>query len=402
MLTKKSFAIARWEIKEKIRRRSFIVFTLLFPALIIILSLLPIFLSTTKTAQETFVIGVITEREGFVKTISNISRLDFIRNEKTQIIFVHLRIDTSATDKKDFAVNEILSGRLTGVIIMADSNTEVPRFVHNPAISTNDILLIQKFVADAKLVLDRYIHSNQYDELTVSMMAEPVQSKSIEDSLSQFYYSFSLVVLLAFLTLYTGGTFVRSFLLEKSNGMIEIYLSTCSATELMSGKLIGIVTIGLIQIFVWIAFAIIFSSNLFIQPFTHSFILQLVFFILGYILLSSIFLVAGSLVTSEYQAQQVTSILSMLAVLPILLAVHVMQSPNSIISMLLAFFPITLSPIQILRLGGEWSNLLQTYILLLIQVLSIYLIIFWGSKIFRAGTLLAAGNKSIKAIIKLR
>ena len=64
-----------------------------------------------------------------------------------------------------------------------------------------------------------------------------------------------------------------------------------------------------------------------------------IYFIIGYIFFSSIFVALGSSMTTEQEAQQMTGYASMLMVLPIAFLVPMMQNPDSQIAKILSFVP---------------------------------------------------------------
>ena len=81
--------------------------------------------------------------------------------------------------------------------------------------------------------------------------------------------------------------------------------------------------------------------------------LSLVYFILGYIFYSAIFVAAGSPVTTEQEAQQITSYVSMLLIFPMIIAMPIMQNSNSVWIKVLSFIPLLTPTLMILRISVQ-------------------------------------------------
>jgi ABC-2 type transport system permease protein len=398
MLGTKAITIAKWEIREKLRRKSFYIFSLLFPAIIIVLSLIPILISSNKT-ESSSVIGIFSENKKLVRSLLEVGRSEFISHNQSPIIFLNINTSKNQKSLKEFAKTEILAGTIDGAIILPDNESDRNLLLYNPSLGANSILKIQEYLSIAENKLNDSSISNTN---IVNLTAMAIDQDNNNDYMIKFYQPFSLVVLLVFLSLFTGGTFVRTFLLEKSNGMIEIYLSTCRPIELMTGKLLGIIITGIIQLSVWIFLIILYSNSFGNIHLDAVFFIQIVYFLLGYTLFSSIFLASASIISSEYQAQQLTSIISLIAILPILLSLPVLQEPESLYTIFLKYFPLTLPHIQILLVNSDSFNLLQFLITFTIGAAATFLIILIASKLFKSTVLLDADKLNISKLFKVQ
>ena len=76
------------------------------------------------------------------------------------------------------------------------------------------------------------------------------------DFQTQFFSTYIFVMLLMMLILTSGQMLVRSVLEEKSNRIVEVILSSCTAKDLMRGKIIGLSMLGLTQITLWVLIGI--------------------------------------------------------------------------------------------------------------------------------------------------
>jgi ABC-2 type transport system permease protein len=196
------------------------------------------------------------------------------------------------------------------------------------------------------------------------------------------------MMMLLFLVLTSGQLLVRSMLEEKSNRVVEVLISSCSPLELMGGKIIGLSGLGLTQMGVWavigITLALKFSVTLI--PVTSALLLG-VYFVLGYLLYAGIFVCIGAPITTEQEAQQLTSYVSIVLVLPIMLAFPAMQDPHSNLVTFLTFFPLTAPTMMAMRIPVNLPSALEIIISIASLAIAALVVIWASGKIFRAAVL---------------
>ncbi len=203
------------------------------------------------------------------------------------------------------------------------------------------------------------------------------------------------------MTIYSGQMLVRSLIEEKSNRLIEILISSCSAEELLTGKILGLSLLGFFQIFIWgvIGFSLAGSAVIPYSAFDHAFIL-LLYFVMGFIFYSAIFVGVGSIVSTEQEAQQITSYLNLFIILPVVLAVPAIQNPNSLLVKILSYIPFTLPSIMLLRVNTISIPLWEIMFTVTIMLGSIYFVILFSSKVFKIGILSYGKRPSFKEVIE--
>jgi ABC-2 type transport system permease protein len=208
-------------------------------------------------------------------------------------------------------------------------------------------------------------------------------------------------MLLMMMILSTGGMLVRSLLEEKSNRLIEILVSSCSKKELLAGKVIALSGLGFTQILIWGILALVTARTALIpmEAFDNIFPM-LGFFILGYVFYVSIFVGIGSIVSTEQEAQQITSYISIMLILPTIFAVSAIQNPGSTIIKILSFIPFTSASIMMLRLKIETIPVGEILSAVLIMLISIYLTITFSSKLFKIGILSYGKRPALKELIR--
>ena len=219
------------------------------------------------------------------------------------------------------------------------------------------------------------------------------------DFLTTFFTAFIFIMLFFMLIMLSGQMLVRSLVEEKSNRLIEIIISSCTADELLTGKIFGLGALGLFQILIWamIAVSLLGAS---VIPYTafQNILPMFVYFLLGSVFFTAIFVGIGSIVTTEQEAQQITTYLSFVLLLPIVMILPLMENPNSILIKVLSYIPLTLPTTMILRLNIAPVPFYIISITIVIMMVSIYFAIKFASKIFRIGILSYGKRPSLKEL----
>jgi len=175
---------------------------------------------------------------------------------------------------------------------------------------------------------------------------------------------------------------------EKSGRIIEVMLSSCTHLQILWGKFIGISLIGFLQIFVWLIFGALLGrfTNLELLEIQNLY-LQILFFISGYMLFTSLFIGIGSIVNSEHEANQITGNLSLLLVIPMLLSVEVIFHPTSSLTNILSVLPFTAPTAMIIKLNTNHFSIQEIIIPLITIISTTIIIVNLSSKLFRIGLL---------------
>jgi ABC-2 type transport system permease protein len=112
-----------------------------------------------------------------------------------------------------------------------------------------------------------------------------------------------------------------------------------------------------------------------------------------------LFVGIGSIVTTEQEAQQITSYLSLILVLPIALSAFAIANPNSVFVQVLSFIPLTIPAVMLLKINIINVPTVEIISTVLIMLVSIYVTIYAASKIFRIGILSYGKMPGIKELI---
>jgi len=383
----KIFHIAKWEFTEKIKRKFFILSTLLTPLFMIAIGYFT-GISNELRIESPQIMGIYNESKIPMAEFKSLFEGNRLGDGQPKYIIIDLQKDVQNHAGDLNILDEIVnSEEISGCLIIKAENSGnfSTKLITKYPIQQVEKLLIQNILMHAKLNSKNIPYKVKLETKTTSGM---FREKNEAEIISDFYASFILIILLLVMILFSGGIFVRGLAEEKSNRIIEILLSSCKVKEILWGKIFGLSLLGIFQISIWIIFGILFLGKQFFVGDSSSLSLQLIYFLLGYLFYSSIFIGFGSLVNSEYDSQQLTTNISIFLIIPIILALQIIQSPNSFMATLLSIFPLTSAPIMILRLN---SNMLQTWEILLPMVLLLFstgMFIMLAAKVFGKGLLL--------------
>jgi ABC-2 type transport system permease protein len=405
-----AFLIARREYLERVRTKAFLIFTLVMPAIMACLTILPARLMM-KTGKPKNLL-VVASTADFA---SNIKNQILSRNQEAGLNLVittaaaaevtqsdaEQRLTSKKLDSLLWTTDEALASQ--GAVYTArDTSDFIERDVINSALqrATNRQRLIQRGIppTDVEALFE-----------PVKFVAKSLDKAGIKDLGQIIAISITLMILL-YVTVLTYGMFVmRSVIEEKTSRVMEVLLSTATSQQLMAGKILGVGAVGLTQIGIWflVGSALAGSAAMAITRFVNLKVITLpqliffvVFFLLGYFLYSSICAALGAMCNSDQEAQQLT----LLVVLPLVSCMMfmwmVVRNPNAPLSVALSMIPFTAPLLMFLRIMVQQPPLWQIAISIGILVGTIYGLVWVCSRIYRVGILMYGKRPTLPEIVK--
>jgi ABC-2 type transport system permease protein len=407
---KKIFEIAKWEFLEKVKTRAFVISLIITPALIITLSIGGTFISTQQQ-ESTQAIGIFDSSMVYYSPLSKtLESYNLENNGQAYVVFNMYRSDLSYLRSLQAADTEVYMNKIMGYILIKSTKKDSLK-VEFRSRNSNDFKDVERIenaleTVRIKLGLSRLglnpellnAYTNKIKVDAVTLKEGNKEEKT--DFLSEFISSIIFIMLLLMMIIYSGQMLVRSLVEEKSNKLIEILISSCTPEELLTGKILGLSALGIFQMFIWICIgiALIGGSIIPASSFNHVPVM-LVYFVLGFLFYTAIFVGIGSIVTTEQEAQQMTSYLSLVLVLPIAISASAISNPQSLLVQILSFIPLTIPAIMLLKINIVKVPMVELLSTILIMVASIYITIFFASKIFRIGILSYGKRPGLKDII---
>jgi len=162
-----------------------------------------------------------------------------------------------------------------------------------------------------------------------------------------------------------GSILLTNLIEEKSNKIIEVLLSSVTAHELMSGKLLGLAAVGMTTLLFWLGSGVAviallapegsglgsaITGLLLSSPLIPAFI---GYFILAYLIYAGMYLAVGSMCSSLNDAQTYLSPLMIILLVPAPFIVLVQQDPNGLIAQVMSWIPLYTPFLMMLRLAAD-------------------------------------------------
>ena len=399
---KKTLIIAGHEFTTTIRRISYILLTLSFPVLALLGML--IYVGVTQwggegAPPEDLKIGYVDETSMFNDYTTSQEGVIFIlydtNNEARGALFGE-EVDEYFIIPENYVE--------TGVIQRYTTKRELePSW---SAIARMEDFLVANLLAGE--VSEEVLARAQTPLLPMSYRLDP-ETGEIIPPVNPFVafampYIFALLFMISLFM--TSGFLLQGVGEEKENRLIEILLSSVSARQLLSGKVMGLGAAGLIQIVVWLLSAVVLLAiaSLFI-PIPEGItipigliVFGIVYFILGYLLFGIIWATIGSIGSTARESNQWTTIVVMPAVIPLVLIPLFIENPSHVVFTALALFPLTapITAIMKLSIGAmpTWELLAGIAIL----IASIIGAMWLASRVFRTFLLMYGKRPSLGEI----
>jgi len=408
---KKILTIARWEYLEKVKTKAFIISLVITPLIIIMFAVLPTLLSQKENLR-TKIIGVLDTSGIYFHQLTD--ELEQYKLDDNQPIYILLNLDDNKKTLKQLktaADKNVIDREIEGFLFVLNGGTDSldVEYRSENLGSFKDLRYFENKIN--KIRIQNEMNARGIDP----SLAEFVQSRvkieliKIEKSgeegkqnfLVVFFSAFIFIMLLTMMVIYSGQLLVRSLIEEKSNRLIEILISSCTSEQLLAGKILGLSALGLTQIFIWSLIGIALVGAAVIPPAAFDNILpMLVYFIVGFIFYTTIFVGIGSIVTTEQEAQQMTTYISLILIMPVVFAIPAIQNPESMMVKVMSYIPLTIPSIMLLRFKIAPVPLVDIIISLSIMVVSTIVTLKIAAKIFRIGILSYGKKPTINELIQ--
>lgn len=199
---------------------------------------------------------------------------------------------------------------------------------------------------------------------------------------------------------------------EKTSKIMETLVTSTTPTTIVLGKTIGIGIVGLIQMIVIVTTALI-SANIFldqellnsvldmsnITPFLG--IITIIYFILGYLAYALLYALTGSTVSKPEDIQSANQPVAILAVIGFYLAYFTMMNPTSELNLFAALLPISSPFCMPFRIMMGLSNATDIIISIVILIVTILIIAKVAIKIYSNAILNYGTKMNLKDIINI-
>ncbi|MFC1996679.1 ABC transporter permease [Chloroflexota bacterium] len=244
--------------------------------------------------------------------------------------------------------------------------------------------------------------------LTVKSMNNNREFQDNETGIIIIMLPLMIAMFFLFAIMGASGYFLQVVTDEKESRTMEIMITSISPIQLIAGKSLGLVAVGLTQILVWvisIVIAWIVALNFFetlrtIELPWEVLIFFAIFFLPSYAIIAGVMICIGSIVNELQEGQQISGVLNLLFTFPIFFAALVFANPNSPLLIFLSFWPTTSLMTIIMRWGFTVIPVWQVAMSWFICMVTGIMVIWIASRLFRLGMLRYGQRVSLKSAIR--
>lgn len=399
---KKTLIVLKNELLTTIKRKSFILTLIMLPVVGLIFTLV-----TGNRDQSSGLTSLISKITTSEEELLSVGLLDETNN--IDEIPADLKDKIKLYNSKEAANLDLNSGKIKALYQIPDDYVQKGEIIvyrpdFNPLSAGSDNYLIESLINSALLSENQEIMSlvNIVPEFKTELLT-PEPQRDPEHQLT-FFLPYIVTFLFYIVILGSSSMMLNSITNEKSNRVIEILLTSITPMQLLSGKIVALGLVGLLQTIVWSGtglFILRLSGRSFALPQefqlpTSILVWGIIFFILGYILYASLMAGVGALVTNIKEASQATTILVIPMVIPLALLAPVIENSNGTLAVILSLIPFT-SPVSMMtRLSAGTVPFWHIMLAIALLLFSSYWIVRSVSGLFRAQYLLSGKEFKIK------
>ena len=431
--------IIRREYLTRVKKKSFIIMTLLGPVLFAALMIVPALIMSISSSKDT--VAVVDESGIFRDHLENNSKLVFT-NVAT--------LDEARAQLKDGVYDLVLH------IEPAESMQANPvaLFFNKKQPGMDPISAIERQLQDIlqnKLLMEAFqITTEDYNRIRSIRISIPgardVRTEIETSAGIQTAIGFiSGILLFVFVMLFCTQV-MQGIIEEKSNRIIEVIVSSVKPFQIMMGKIIGIASVGLTQFVLWIVLTLAIVavagaalSSTFIEHaataqtaglnnmmpsevteemqvqstdlikkfmsgfeninFTFIIIMFFIYFLGGYLLYAALFAAVGSAVDNEADTQQFMTPLMVPLMIGYISALMLVGNPHGAAAFWLSIIPFTSPMVMMMRVGfgvPAWELALSIGLLVAGFIFTTWL----AAKIYRVGILMYGKKVDYKELWK--
>ena len=213
--------------------------------------------------------------------------------------------------------------------------------------------------------------------------------------------AFMALILISVLT--SGQYLLTSTVEEKSTRVVEVLLSALSPMELMTGKILGQMGVGLLVLILYAGLGVIalisFATVGLLDPMMIVFLF--IFYLLAYFTIAALMAAIGSAVNEMREAQALMTPVMIFLMIPWMLWLPITREPNSALSLALSFIPPISNFVMLLRMtSAAPPPMWQAAVAIVIGMVGVYASIWFASKVFRVGLLAFGKPPDFKTLVK--
>ncbi len=412
----KLLKVAKREYLERVKKKSFLIGTILGPLLMATMVVLPGLLFELSPEKRESI--AVIDRTGVIYDNFEKALADTLEDGSRMFLLRRAEVGGAGFDetKKQLGY-EVESDLIDGYLVIPEDVSEKGKatFYAKRAGNVKAYERIERALSHA--VISKRLEAEGMDYDSISHMIKRVEVEALrlkkgEEKKGEFmlvYFTSFIFIMMLYMTILLWGVAVmRSIIEDKNNRVIEVLLSSLRSKDLMMGKILGVGSVGLTQYAIWAGFAGLLwvyamsmggmGQYIHFTPMTLVFFV--IFYVLGFLFYSTLFAMIGSVCNTDQEAQQLQTPVVLCLVFTLITPMLVLQSPDgtfaTVVSLIPFFAPITM----FLRINILTPPAWQIALSIALLIAGIYVAGIIVAKIFRIGILMYGKRPDIREIVK--
>jgi ABC-2 type transport system permease protein len=417
---KRTLAVARWEFLQNLKSRSFLIATFATPLFSLGLVALVIWIARAAGSEGETQLAVVDRAGIFAELHERLQgsgyRLTTFTGPEVEL---PARMQQGEFDGYLVIESDFYESRQARYVpkpregfrinVQELESPSAPRAVREALSQT----LLARALQDAGLSAEQAVQLSKGVHILVSPAPEAA-AEQLKAGLT-IGIGMALLMLLLFITMNSISWIMYGVISEKRNRVVELVLSSIRAYDLMSGKILGLGGLALVQAFIWaiVGLTLIFvggpyiglptsAISLAILPFLswEKMLLYLGYFVLGYLLLAAITAAVSATLSDDLQSASSLgmSLVFLPPILPLMLFTLVLKNPDHIALKIVSFFPPSIPGMMILRTAVSSVPWWEILLSLIVLALATYGMMRLAGKIFQVGILMYGKSPTLREL----
>ena len=430
----KIWIIIQREFMTRVKKKSFILLTILMPFIFAALIMVPLMLATIEGDEQKTVM-VIDKTGRYVGSLKSTANYAFVptADNKDEFYTEDSEVEAVVQITADLAKNPkavtIYSPREVKAELLSYVETCLGEQVRREKLSAYNIPELETIIADIQ---------TDFHVATVKRNAEGDETSS--NTYIAMTAGFIFTFLIYMFVMSYGGMVMQSVMEEKTNRIVELMVSSVKPFQLMMGKIIGVALVGFVQLAIWgVMLSIILvvcgsvfglstapavpavagadaqmaavaqqagggeaaeiMSALMGLPYAELGIMFVLYFVGGYLLYASFFAAVGASINAQEDSSQFIMPVVLIMVFGLYAAMYSAENTNGPLAFWASIFPLTSPIVMMVRIPFGvpwWEEVLSLGLLFATSMAFVWI----SARIYRVGILMYGKKPSLREMLK--
>ena len=430
----KIWIIIQREFMTRVKKKSFILLTILMPFIFAALIMVPLMLATIQGDEQRTVM-VVDKTGRYVGSLKSTANYAFVptADNKDEFYTEDSEVEAVVQITADLAKNPkavtIYSPREVKAELLSYVETCLGEQVRREKLSAYTIPELETIIADIQ---------TDFHVATVKRNAEGDETSS--NTYIAMTAGFIFTFLIYMFVMSYGGMVMQSVMEEKTNRIVELMVSSVKPFQLMMGKIIGVALVGFVQLAIWgVMLSIILMvcgsvfglsaapavpavagadaqmaamaqqagggeaaeimSALMGLPYAELGIMFVLYFVGGYLLYASFFAAVGASINAQEDSSQFIMPVVLIMVFGLYAAMYSAENTNGPLAFWASIFPLTSPIVMMVRIPFGvpwWEEVLSLGLLFATSMAFVWI----SARIYRVGILMYGKKPSLREMLK--